>query len=388
MLYEPRYTVVVADNSGTRIGKVDVITELDVLCRFNDVGNWKVVVPASSPQAELLVNGRNVMIHRGDEAGPLLMSGRAEQLEFHRNDSQPGGGTLWVSGSSDEAVIADRLAYPDPSKPAEEQDEQTNDVRTGTSEAVMKAYVEYNAGPSALAARQVPDLTVASGSSLGETVTGNPRFTPLKDVLNELATTGGELGWRVVRVLGVGREFQVFQPTDRTGTAKFGWELGNLAQFEMTHTAPKVTRVVVGGGGEGTARLFREVADTDAETEWDRRVEVFRDARDTSETDVLDQRGFEELVEKGKQVSVRVSTVDIPHLRFGEHYFLGDKVTVLPGYGQVIKDIVREVRIQWNSQSGEQVTTEVGTSSANSTPRMKAELDRLNKRVAELEANQ
>ena len=142
MLYEPRYTVVVADNSGTRLGKVDVITELDVLCRFNEVGNWKVVVPASSPQAELLVNGRNVMIHRGDEAGPLLMSGRADQLEFHRNDSQPGGGTLWVSGSSDEAVIADRLAYPDPSKPADEQDEQTNDVRTGAAEAVMKAYVE------------------------------------------------------------------------------------------------------------------------------------------------------------------------------------------------------------------------------------------------------
>src|SRR5690606_23676579 len=146
----------------------------------------------------------------------------ADQLEFPRNDSQPGGGTLWVSGSSDEAVIADRLAYPDPSKPADGQGEQTNHGRARAAGAGMKAYVEYNAGPSALAARQVPDLTVASGSSLGETVTGNPRFTPLKDVLNELATTGGELGWRVVRVLGVGREFQVFQPTDRTGTAKFG----------------------------------------------------------------------------------------------------------------------------------------------------------------------
>src|SRR5690606_1362482 len=205
---------------------------------------------------------------------------------FHRNDSQPGGGTLWVSGSSDEAVIADRLAYPDPSKPAEEQDEQTNDVRTGTAEAVMNAYVEYNAGPSALAAWRIPYLTLTSGSSFEQNVRCNPRFTPLRVDFNELSTSDRELGWVVARVFGVGREFQVFQSSDRTGTAKFGWELGNLAQFEMTHTAPKVTRVVVGGGGEGTARLFREVADTDAETEWDRRVEVFRDARDTSETDV------------------------------------------------------------------------------------------------------
>src|SRR5690606_2782219 len=228
--------------------------------------------------------------------------------------------------------------------------------------------------------------TIASGTSLGATVTGNPRFTPLGDLLKELATTGG-VGFRTVQVSGGDLEFQVYEPEDRTDTARFGWELGNLAQFEFRKAAPKSTRVVVGGGGEGTARVFREIPDTGAEAAWLRRVEVFRDARDTSETDVLDQRGVEELVENGEQISTRIATVDTPYLRFGVHYNLGDLVTVMTGYtGQVIKDVVREVRIQWAASSGPVITTEVGTSSANSTPRMKAELDRRNKLAAELAA--
>jgi hypothetical protein len=382
---QPPYAVVVRNSALARVGKLDRLTSLTVTPRFNGVGAWSLSLPLGSAQAALFTPTSGVIVYYGDEGGPVLMSGPVKQLEEVWDESNPGAGTLTVTGLSDEKVVADRLAYQVPGSAATSQGGSEYDRRSGVAETVVKAYVNLNAGPGALAARRVTGLTIETDAARGATVKGSARMTPLAELITPLALSGG-IGWRVVQV-GAGLVFQCYAPTDRTLTARFSRELGNLRSYRRTRTGPDVTAAVVGGGGDGTARIFREIIDTTAQTDWAVRAESFIDRRDTTDTTELDQAGTEATVEGGPQTGLALGTLDTPGLVYGTHYGLGDKVTAEPGGGVTpVADVLREVEITWSASDGPRTTSTVGTSAATGSPRLIRALQTLNAKVAALQA--
>lgn len=381
----PPYAVVIRNSSLQRVGKLDRLSSLTVTPRFNGVGAWSVSLPLGSAQAALFTQTAGVIVYYGDEGGPVLMSGPVKQLEEVWDEQNPGAGTLTVTGLSDEKVIADRLAYQVPGSAATTQAAFEYDRRTGIAETVIKAYVNLNAGPGALVARRVASLTIETDAARGSSVKASARMHPLAELITPLALSGG-LGWRVVQV-GAGLVFQCYVPTDRTATARFSRELGNLRSYRRTRTGPDATVVVVGGGGDGTARTFREIIDTTAQTDWAVRSEVFVDRRDTTDTVELDQAGTEATVEGGPETGLALGTLDTPLLVYGTHYGLGDKVTVEPGGGvSPVADVLREVEITWSATDGAKTASTVGTASATGTPRMIRALQKLSAKVAALQA--
>ena len=56
--------------------------------------------------------------------------------------------------------------------------------------------------------------------------------------------------------------------------------------------APTATTVLVAGGGEGAARVLVERSAGDLAAAWARRIEAFRDARDTTDVTELGQSGY------------------------------------------------------------------------------------------------
>lgn len=377
------YTVVVRNAALQRVGKLGRLTSLNVTARYNDVGSWSLTIPLGSAQASLFTQTAGVIIHYGDETGPVLMSGPVWQIEEEWNEQNPGAGTLVVTGKSDEKVIAERLAYQVPTSVATSQSASEYDRQTGVGETVIKSYVNRNAGPGALLARRVAGLTIETDAARGSTVKGSARMTPLADLITPLALSAG-LGWRVVQV-GTGLEFQIYAPTDRTATARFSPELRNLGSFKRTRTAPSVTAAVVGGQGDGTARTFVENIDTTAQTAWGTRAELFIDRRDTADAVELAQAATEALVESGPQTGLALATVDNAQLVFGTNYGLGDRVTVEYG-STVVADVLREVEITWNAQDGPSLRTTVGTNNLAGTPRTIRALRILNSKVAALQA--
>jgi hypothetical protein len=380
------YAVTIRNSSLQRIGKVDRLTSLDVIARFNGIGTWELVVPLGTAQAALLSQTSGVIITYQDEAGPVLMSGPVVDLSEQWGASDAGQGTLSVRGVSDDVVVADRVAYQVPTSAATSQSGSDYDRRGAptAAETVIKQFVDVNAGPGALTARRTTGLTIQADAASGSTVKGSARMTPLADLVTELASAGG-VGWRVVQS-GGGLVFQVYVPTDRTGTARFARDLGNLVSYTYTRLAPGATRAIVGGSGDGTARVFRELSDTTAESDWGRRIEAFIDARDSSDTTELDQRGTQHLVDNGEQSTLGIETVDTPKLVFGVDYQLGDKVTVEPDPTHKVQDVLREVRITWDAQNGPKKTSSVGTRATTGTPKLLRQLATLNRRLAAIEA--
>lgn len=346
-------TIEIRDRNLAHVAQVDDFSKLEMVLRFNAVDTWILDVPAR--YAADLGPGSGIIVRRG---GDVLLSGPVTAPTRQWDKDTDG---LSVAGVSDDVHLEDRLAIP-ATFPYTASD---YDVRTGAAETIMKTYVSVNAGPAASVPRQFPGLAIDTDTGIGATVTGRARFDGLGDLLRSLAVSGGDLGFRVVQT-GAVLLFIVYQPADRSASVKFSPGLGNLESFTYAPSAPESDYVIVGGGGEGTARVFVEGGDTPQIIRWNRRIESFRDRRDTTDTVELAQSRDEELANKAEKTSLTIVPKDTTAVQFLRDYYLGDLVTVDVD-GSAIVDVVREVKLTL-SPDGERIEPTVGTPGATSKP--------------------
>jgi hypothetical protein len=337
--------VEVRDADLNRVGQILATDLVGFTCvlRFRAVGTWEIPLRYDNLLADALrAPGAGIIV-----TGPtgVLFSGPTVSATREQSQDDPVG-TWTIKGVTDEVVLGERLAYPTPTTAdvAAQVDEQ--DVRTGVASAVMYGFVNANIGPSAPTARKIPALTLAADPAVGSTLVGRARFENLGNLLTRLAQIDG-LGFGIKQD-GSDLVFSVYEPTDRSAYIRMDIDNNVLTKSEYTYTAPTATRAIVAGGGAGTSRAFAEVTTDDsttAETAWGRRIELFKDQRQTTDPDELLQAGLEELAGKGKTLeAISVSPSDDSTMAFGVDWDLGDKVSVVAGL-TTISQVVTEVGI-------------------------------------------
>jgi hypothetical protein len=336
--------VEVRDGDLNRVGQITErdLVGLETVLRFNKVGGWKINLPASHPMADELRKPGAGLIVNGPNG--VLTSGPTKTAKSIKTADDPEG--VWeITGSDDSVLLGYRIAYPSPA--TDDLTQQADyDVRSGPAESVMKEYVEANLGPDAPVARRVSGLTVQTDLGRGSTVTGRARFDTLGSLLDQLAVTSA-LGFDVVQD-GPGLTFRVYEPADRSLSVRMDIDNNRLTKSEYAYTAPEATRVIVAGQGTGADRTLVERSTSDsiaAESDWSRRIEVFKDQRNTSDLAELQQAGDEILAEKGITVeSVSVTPSDDQSMNFPEDWGLGDRVSVIVG-DITVSQIVTEIAI-------------------------------------------
>jgi len=382
---EPPYVIEARDADRVRVGLIDRLTSLELTPVYNGVGGWTMTMPAGTAQEALFVKGGWISVFSGAEE---IFTGQVRGRKKTRSESEPFAGTRTFYGPSAEQLIADRLAYQVPGQPATTtpptggQTGAEYDRRSGPGETVIKAYVNLNAGPGALAARQTSGLVIEADAARGASVFGSARMTGGIDLIGPLAESAG-LGFRVRFNTAGELEFQMYEPADKSDTARFAIDLGNLTNYEHTEEAPKASVAIVGGTGDGVARIFREVTDLDAIDDWGIRNEVFVDSAGAGSTDEMDQAGAEQLVTNGPINGLTIETADTPNLRFVRDYYLGDVVTA-----EDVTDVLRGVTITWSASDGATTKSDVGTASMTGTRRMIKFLADVTKKVQALQAQQ
>jgi hypothetical protein len=322
-------TLEVRNANRERVGQLigaDLVGAQFIL-RFNNVGSWRLKIPATSNLVEdLRTPGYGIILTGPDGvlfSGPVMSA----KLVQSQDDIE---GSWEIEGADDTIILQERLAYPDPSSADVANQTVTNDIRLGEAETVVKGYVDANlvSGPSV---RLVAGLSVATDQSRGDIVRGNARFKNLQELLYDLAQSGG-IGYEI-RQNGTNLVFDVYEPVDRSGSVRLDIENNRLRSSEYAYAVPGLTRAIVGGAGEALDRLFREVNTTEssaAEVSWGRRIEQFVDDRGSQEIDQLDQKGLEALVDEGKtRVSMSVTPSDAITMLYGVDWGLGDTVTVV-----------------------------------------------------------
>lgn len=378
-------------NSGLNgIGQLDAYESAQIVPMFNDVGAFTVTVSADSPQAALLVPGNGLIINWN---GVRIMSGDIQDPAWAESASDGGAGTLTIAGADDNIVLADATVYPDPGSPLTAQTDATY-VINAPAETAMYALVNLNCGPGALAERQIAGLVMGTDLGRGPTVTRQVnQFVPLVEVLQDLATLSG-LGFRVLQTAPGTRTFEVYAPRDLTQTAVFAFGKGNLVSANYSTTPPTCTCAIVVAGGSSSPRVCKEYTQADF-YDADLRVEQFVDLTSVDSSDVdlaaqMQTAATTALLNGARQTSLAITPIDIPELRYGADYTVGDIATVQVNSG-VVSSNVQQVTLTSDTDNGDVANALVGTPNAATTDPTQpnsaliAALVRINQRVRALE---
>lgn len=323
------------DPDRRRQGQVKA-TACTAVFRDADVGTWQIDIPLKRRHASLFQPGWRVLINDG----AVTMSGPITDIAPNLADW-----TLTLSGVDDLVHARDRLVYPNPAQAADSQGDAYF-KRTGPAAEVIDYLVHKNAGSGALADRRVPGLAMAVGQGglLGSTVTANLRFKNLLEESRALARLGGVTFWAVQEGELIRFRFRV--PEDRSRWVRFTGRNTGVTEGSYNLGAPTGTAAIVAGQGEGAARTIIERTRT---SEWGRRIEIFKDQRDTDDDAELEQSATEQLDDGAASAGAQFTVVETPRHRFGTDFFLGDTVSVEVGT-LTISEPVRAVELAWDGQ--------------------------------------
>lgn len=313
----------------------------------NGVGSWSVLLPAEHTAAKFLRKPGTGILITDVKSGEVLMSGPTTRPSS-KQTSQDLKGMVTIGGVSDDCILWDGRAWPNPDLLVEAQTEG-HDIRTGNGETVIRQYVSVNIGPGAIADRRsllASKLILEADQGRGGLVTKSARFPKLGELANEIATLTG-LRFRVVQ-RGDNLVLEIREVEDKTDIIRLDVANGTLDEQSVEFSAPVTTRVIVAGQGEGADRTLimrRSAESTAAETQWGRIMEEFKDQRNTNDITELEQSGDEILETDGfTRTSVKAVPSNDLTMVYMKDWNLGDRVTVVVD-GQETESVVTEAAV-------------------------------------------
>lgn len=263
------------------------------------------------------------------------------------------GNTLEVLVLSDDQLIADILGWQVPTAPVVggSTDQSAAEYRTytGKAETIVKNAVRENG----VVRLQVPGLVVAPDLQRGALVPGGVslRMHPLHDrIFPGVSNAGIAL---TIKQVGSQLVFDVYEP--RVYPITLSVQGRTLKEYTHTRRRPTMSRVVVGGPGEGKARRYLRLVDTATEAVWGFCGEGYvdaRDAKDDSEPEnvaatvaTMDARGREVLLEAGKVDTLSITLAETTAFRYGsDGVLVGDIVPIDTGSEIITAPIDEAVR--------------------------------------------
>jgi hypothetical protein len=360
--------------------------KLSLTLRFNEVGSWTLEIPRDLCPTGWPAPGAGILaLSDGTVRASGVLDDESYDWSADPSSVAVGPGMWSLTGDTDLGRIAYRIVYPTPSAAWSAQNVTASYTASGAAATLMQNLVNVQAGPGALAARRT-GIVLGAATAAGTSTQISERFTPLLDALRTVALAGGGLGFDVVADAAGNLPFTVYQPVDRSATARFAVELGNVTDLHASRTAPTGTVALVAGSGVGTARQTLEQADPLADAAWGRR-EVFVDQRQTSDTAEYAKAATEALAAAAQQVTAYAPIVDTAATRWGRDYGLGDLVSVVTPFG-VVTDVVRAVQVDVTEDGDAVVSSTVGTDQATSDDRTARFVAQLTRRISGLERAQ
>lgn len=323
--------------------------------RYRNPGEFKLRIPADPVVISALFSGAFILF--SDDKSAYLIESIDPDIN-HPNDY------AIVSGRDLKGLYDYRVVW-------------KMQTVSGTMWNRMYWLLHYNAVEPAYAIRKLPYVQELEleGDDAGESE-GKSQYTGdnLLDALTGILGSGN-CGWRSELDVDAQSIRNIFYTgADKTKSVVFNDVIGNLSSIAYAYSIQgSANAALVGGEGEGTARRYQAV-EIDSSSGLDRR-EMYVDARDLQSTSTdaagketklteaeyiaaLQARGKEKLAEKQPERALSFE-VNNSAFVYGEHYGLGDLVTVRNYKKLGIKATCRVVAVQISDKSsGREITPE------------------------------
>lgn len=334
----------VLDQSFNFIGLIDDYVSAIWRPAYYDVGDFELYLNASAKALKLLhkdyylVRDSDIV---ADSEGNITYNKVMIIKNFKLTTDVERGDFLTVTGKELKHLLSQRIVW-----------SQTN--LTGTAENAVRQLVTENAISPTDSNRVIPTLTLGANAGLNDTikkqVTGNQLDQTIVDICKAY-----NYGWEVF-IHNSALVFNIYQGVDRSfnqtdrAYVVFSEDFDNILNSSYELKSNEYANVtLIGGEGEGVNRIYTTVGNDKSGLD---RFELFTDARDLSQNKdsedeitletylaLLEERGHENLASKVITEGFSGEVLNI-NFKYGEHYYLGDVVTVINKYG-----ISRDVRV-------------------------------------------
>lgn len=273
--------------------------------------------------------------------------------KIHRKNDK-GIPTWELTGVGDLQVLADRLTYPNPAKRENEQD-VSHYRDKGQAGLVLYKLIELNAGSRALPERRALGMETKFINA-GSEVSVETRLKSLLETCQTLAAAGN----MVIEAYPQPKGYLIVvrPPTVRAKSVVFTQQGGEVLGWELTNSAPTATTVVVGGQGEGASRTLETRTRPNT---WGRRIEVFKDRRDTDEAVDLEKAANEELDKGEAEQTIKLEFRETERLKFGVNFQIGDTVTAVLAPGLQATLPVTQAKVEWDGYQNRSVSLTLGS---------------------------
>lgn len=308
-------------------GVIDGFSSFRWRRRFFEPGEFELHCPASADNVALLAESN--IIHRLDRQEAGIIEGMAVE----GTDS---GDELTITGRMGSSMLEQHIITP------------TINF-SGTTEAAMRKIVSDNA----ITARPISLLTLGALGGFTPTCAFQATYKTMLAVCEALGKSA-TLGFRArLDVPNKQWIFEVYNGLDKTVTQTarpyvlFSEEFKNINSPKYTlNTMGYKNYAIVGGEGEGTARIIVEVDRTNEEP----RRELWVDAKDLQKGTLTDteyqaqlrQRGLEKLAEAVKAESFEAGAVNTANFEYLTDWDLGDIVS-FEKWGILLNQRITEV---------------------------------------------
>ncbi|UYB35509.1 siphovirus ReqiPepy6 Gp37-like family protein [Arthrobacter koreensis] len=324
--------------------------KVEATLRWNAVSELTLTLAASHHRAALLAEpGARIRVKFRD----VVFSGPVRQ----RKGAGPGAtGEVVFTAQSDFRVLRNFLGWPNPGGTLAQQGDEGAYYSIGRrpAETVLKDAVRRNIVQRAGYSK----LTVAPDQGRGAVTAVTFRMHPLADRLFPAVSDAG-LGVTVAQE-GAGLVLDCHVPAPYPNVLT---EQSRVIQkWEFSGVAPEATRGVIGAQGQGELREFIGFSDAARESAWGDVVEVFRDARDTSDSTTHAQRGQAALEESAARGSLTVELAESGNFQMltKKGLNLGQVVTARVGPGIEVTEVLHEVDLSFTPADGLKLSATIG----------------------------
>lgn len=328
------------------LGEVASYKSLRIRRKFREVGDFEMVLSLSHPMAERL--GREQILC---PVGQLHKAMLIEEVTRNEGTDQ-----IHVKGYTLNGLFRRRVCVP----PDGGAGNYGYDRIISDAESVMRHYIENNVISPESSARRMDCIVLETNRHRGKTnVPWSARFEQLDELLASIGTYC-DSGYVLVPDLAAKKLVFTYLPgRDRTGTdghrVTFALNMGNATGTTLTENSQQAKNAaIVGGAGEDEKRMILTVC-PGGETGLDRR-EMFVDAGSRDDATELNEEGERRLAEKTVNRTIKAEVIDTPSCCYGEHWDLGDLVTVVARGAQMN---ARITQVQESHEANRAVRLEV-----------------------------
>ncbi len=331
--------ITVIDRNFALQAQIDIYTSFLLNRKWQSVGDWQLVLPASAQGADKLKKGNIILL--GSDGH------RNGYIEGITSNESENGTMLTVTGKTLQGLASQRITLPNNDQYNYGYDNVPKltgeDISPAAvpAETVLKTYAKRHLAEPEDPKRRFSALEIAKDLKRGKETLWSSRLETLSDVLQSISEYC-DTGWEIYVDLKKKKLiFDIVEGIDRSYSQSensrviFSRSFDNILSSTYTDSAEGYRNLAyAGGAGEGADRTILKITAEDSEPEdWDRR-EIFLDCGSLGvvETDTamsLSDEALHRIKEYEKTESLTAAVADTASFAYLKKWDLGDKVTVV-----------------------------------------------------------